>query len=67
MRERVAIKMKATSIDDKEVETYTKIQQAEAIKELAKNEGSPGATLMGMNVGNMFGASLTSDDKKEDK
>lgn len=67
MRERVAIKMKATSIDDKEVETYTKIQQAEAIKELAKNEGSPGATLMGMNVRNMFGAPLTSDDKKEDK
>ena len=65
MRERVGIKMKATSVDEKEVDTYAKIQQADALKDLANNPGSAGTTVMGMNVGGMFGGVLTGENKTE--
>lgn len=65
MRERTAIKMKATSVNDKEAETYAKLNQAEAIKDLANNPNSAGATIMGMNLGNQFGGILTGKDEEK--
>lgn len=53
MYERTGIKMKATSVDSSEADVYTKLNTAEAIKEMAGNPGnSGGATIMGMNLGN---------------
>lgn len=63
MRDRVSIKMKATSANEKELEAYAKIQQADALKELASNQGSAGTTVMGMNVGGMFGGMLTGQNE----
>lgn len=64
MRERTGIKMKATSVDDKEADIYTKLNKAEAIKDLANNPTNAGSTIMGMNVGNTFAGMLKDDDKK---
>ena len=50
MRERVSIKMKATSVNDSEANIYTKLNTAEAIKDMANNESS-GSTILGVNVG----------------
>ena len=61
MRERTAIKMKATSTNDAEADIYTKLNRAEAMKDLANNQSSAGATVMGMNMGNMFGAEIKGD------
>ena len=58
MRERTSIKMKATSVTDKQADIYAKLNRAEAIKDMANNPGSNGATVMGMNVGNAFGAEI---------
>ena len=53
MYERTGIKMKATSIDNAEADVYTKINTAEAIKDMANNQSSGnGTTIMGMNMGN---------------
>ena len=67
MRERTSIKMKATSVNDKEVETYTKLNQAEALKDLANNSNNSATTVMGMNVGNMFGAMIAGDKNQDNK
>ena len=64
MRERTGIKMKATSVDDKEADIYTKLNKAEAIKDLANNPTNAGSTIMGMNVGNTFAGMLKDDENK---
>ena len=51
LRDRVSIKMKATSVDEKEANIYTKLNTAEAIKDMANNESSSSSTVLGMNVG----------------
>lgn len=70
MRERTSIKMKATSVNNEEADVYAKLNQAEAVKDLANNPNNAGATIMGMNIGQQFAAniqgSLNPDkDKKE--
>jgi membrane protease subunit (stomatin/prohibitin family) len=62
MRERTAIKMKATSVDDSEADIYAKLNKAEAMKDLANNPNSSGATIMGMNMGNMFASEIKADN-----
>lgn len=52
MYERTSIKMKATSVDEKEADIYTKLNTAEAIKDLANNPNNSGTSIMGMNLGN---------------
>lgn len=52
MYERANIKMKATSVDEKEADIYTKLNTAEAIKDLANNKNNSGTSIMGMNLGN---------------
>lgn len=52
MYERTGIKMKATSVDEKEADIYTKLNTAEAIKDLANNPNNNGTSIMGMNLGN---------------
>ena len=52
MYERTNIKMKATSVDEKEADIYTKLNTAEAIKDLANNKNNSGTSIMGMNLGN---------------
>lgn len=64
MRERTGIKMKATSVDDDEADIYTKLNKAEAMKDLANNPSNAGTTIMGMNMGNNFAGMLNDDDKK---
>lgn len=64
MRERTGIKMKATSVDDKEADVYTKLNKAEALKDLANNPSNAGTTIMGMNMGNTFAGMLKDEDKK---
>ena len=50
--ERASIKMKATSVDSDEADIYTKLNTAEAIKDLANNSNNNGTSVMGMNLGN---------------
>ncbi len=64
MRERTGIKMKATSVSDDEADIYSKLNKAEAIKDLANNPSNAGNTIMGMNVGNTFAGMLKDEDKK---
>lgn len=68
MRERTGIKMKATSVSSEEADIYTKLNTAEAIKDIANNPNSNGAAFMGMNVGNsiagIFDRTLNPDDEK---
>ncbi len=64
MRERTGIKMKATSVDEKEADIYAKLNKAEAIKDLANNPSNAGSTIMGMNVGDTFAGMLKEYDKK---
>jgi membrane protease subunit (stomatin/prohibitin family) len=53
MHERTGIKMKATSVDANAADVYTKLNTAEAIKDMANNQGGGnGTTIMGMNMGN---------------
>lgn len=61
MRDRTAIKMKATSVNNDEADVYSKLNKAEAMKDLANNPSSSGTTMMGMNMGNMFGAEIKED------
>lgn len=63
MRERVGIKMKATSVNESEADVYTKLNKAEAIKDLANNSNNAGTTMMGMNMGNSFAAMFKDDEK----
>lgn len=64
MRERTGIKMKATSVSDNEADVYTKLNKAEAIKDLANNSSNVGTTMMGMNMGNTF-AGMINDDNND--
>ena len=52
MYERTGIKMKATSVDSEQADIYTKLNTAEAMKDMANNQGNAGTTIMGMNMGN---------------
>ena len=52
MNERISIKMKATSVNNEEADVYTKLNTAEAIKDMANNSNNNGTTIMGMNMGN---------------
>lgn len=53
MRERTSIRMKATSVNNDEADIYTKLNTAEAIKDMANNQSNGnGATILGMNMGN---------------
>ena len=61
MRDRTAIKMKATSANEQEADIYAKLNKAEAMKDLANNPSSASATVMGMNMGSMFGAEIKED------
>ena len=73
MRERTSIKMKATSVNDKEAKIYATLNQAEAVKDLANNPNNAGATIMGMNVGQTFAANMqgslnpTNNDNKNEE
>ena len=59
MRERTDIKMKATSATNEEADIYTKLTEAQAMKDLANNtSGNPGQSIMGMKMGEMFGAQI---------
>lgn len=60
MRERTSIKMKATSVDNNEADIYTKLNTAEAIKDLANNSNNSGTSIMGMNLGNTIGGVINS-------
>ena len=52
MHERTGIKMKATSVDSEQADVYTKLNTAEAMKDMANNQNNAGTTIMGMNMGN---------------
>ena len=52
MYERTGIKMKATSVDSEQADIYTKLNTAEAMKDMANNSNNSGTTIMGMNMGN---------------
>ena len=68
MRERTGIKMKATSVSSDEADVYTKLNTAEAIKDMANNSQSNGSAFMGMNIGNSFAGifdrTINPDDEK---
>ena len=51
IRERVSIKMKATSVDNNGADIYTKLNTAEAIKDMANNTASDSSTILGVGVG----------------
>lgn len=65
MRERTSIKMKATSVENDEADIYTKLNKAEALKDLANNPSNAGTTVMGMNVGNTFAGMLKDEDDQK--
>ena len=52
MYERTGIKMKATSVDSEQADVYTKLNTAEAMKDMANNPNNSGTAIMGMNMGN---------------
>ena len=69
MYERTGIKMKATSIDSNQADVYTKINTAEALKDMANNQNNNGTTIMGMNMGNTLAGIINKniDDANKDK
>ena len=72
MYERTGIKMKATSVDASEADVYTKLNTAEAIKDMANNSnGSNGTTIMGMNMGNtlagIINGNITGQNNNDNK
>ena len=62
MRNRTGIKMKASSVNAEEANVYEQLNRAEAMKDLANNSNSAGATVMGLNMGNMFGGQINSNN-----
>lgn len=70
MYERTGIKMKATSVDKEQAEIYTKLNTAEAMKDMANNPSNAGTTILGMNMGNtlagMINKNVSSDEEKKD-
>ena len=67
MHERTGIKMKASSVDEKGADIYTKLNTAEAIKDMANNENSSAATVMGMNLGNTVAGIIDKNLLPKDK
>ena len=67
MHERTGIKMKASSVDEKGADIYTKLNTAEAIKDMANNENSNAATVMGMNLGNTVAGIIDKNLLPKDK
>lgn len=72
MHERTGIKMKATSVDSEQADIYTKLNTAEAMKDMANNQGNAGTTIMGMNMGNTLAGMVQnninqSNQAKEEK
>ena len=69
MYERTGIKMKATSIDSNQADVYTKINTAEALKDMANNPNNNGTTIMGMNMGNTLAGIINKnvDDANQNK
>ena len=62
MHERTGIKMKATSVDADQADVYAKLNTAEAIKDMANNQGNNGgATIMGMNLGNTMAGMINNN------
>ena len=61
MYERTKIKMKATSVDSEQADVYTKLNTAEAMKDMANNQGNAGTTIMGMNMGNTLAGMVNSN------
>lgn len=69
MYERTGIKMKATSIDSNQADVYTKINTADALKDMANNPNNNGTTIMGMNMGNTLAGIINKnvDDASQNK
>lgn len=67
MYERTGIKMKATSVDDKEADIYIKLNTAEAIKDLANNPNNSGTSIMGMNLGNSLAGVINKEIDKDEQ
>lgn len=61
MYERTGIKMKATSVDSEQADIYTKLNTAEAMKDMANNQNNSGTTIMGMNMGNTLAGIVNSN------
>lgn len=61
IRERAQIKMKATSVNNAEADIYTKLNTAEAIKDMANNPSSAATNIMGMNLGNAMAGIITNN------
>lgn len=66
MKERTSIKMKATSVDNEQADIYTKLNTAEAIKDLANNENNAGTSIMGMNLGNTVAGMINNNVNNND-
>ena len=66
MRERTSIKMKATSVDNQQADIYTKLNTAEAIKDLANNSNNAGTSIMGMNLGNTVAGMINNNVNNND-
>lgn len=66
MHERTGIKMKATSVDSEQADVYTKLNTAEAMKDMANNQNNAGTTIMGMNMGNTL-AGMVNNNTNEVK
>lgn len=64
MYERTGIKMKATSVDNEQADIYTKLNTAEAIKDLANNPNNSGTQVMGMNLGNTFSGIINNSNNE---
>lgn len=65
MYERTGIKMKATSVNNEEADVYTKLNTAEAIKDLANNPNNAGTQVMGMNLGNTFSGMINNNNNND--
>lgn len=66
MKERTSIKMKASSVNNEEADIYTKLNTAEAIKDLANNENNSGTSIMGMNFGNTVAGMINNNVNNKD-
>ena len=67
IRNRASIKMKATSVTDEEADIYTKLNTAEAIKDMANNPNSTGTSILGMNVGNAISGMVANNTNKDNE
>ena len=67
MYERTGIKMKATSVDKDQADIYTKLNTAEAMKDMANNHNNSGTTIMGMNMGNTLAGIVNNNIEEANK